>query len=102
MVRYFGLYSRRNKDKDKFIKMIDKKVVQLKKSIENWEYRLLATFGVDPCKCPKCGGKMKFNDIVYPRYGSMREYLKKKFIQEGSDIFEDACSVSWKPHVVER
>ena len=21
---------------------------------------------------------------------------------EGSDIFEDACSVSWQPHVVER
>ena len=30
MVRYFGLYSRRNKDKDKFIKMIDKKIVQIK------------------------------------------------------------------------
>lgn len=54
MVRYFGLYSRRNKDKDQFIKMIDKKIVKIKKSIEKWKYRLLASFGVDPCKCPKC------------------------------------------------
>lgn len=88
MARYFGLYSRRNKDKDKFIKMIDKKIVQIKKSIEKWEYRLLASFGVDTCKCPKCGGKMRFNDIVYPRYGSMREYFKRKFIQEGKDKLE--------------
>ena len=56
--------------------MIDKKIVQIKKSIEKWEYRILASFGVDPCKCPKCGGKMRFNDIVYPRYGSMREQFK--------------------------
>ena len=46
MVKYFGLYSRRNKDKDKFIKIIDDKIVQIKKSIEKWEYRLLASFGV--------------------------------------------------------
>ncbi|NMF08004.1 IS91 family transposase, partial [Clostridium beijerinckii] len=88
MVRYFGLYSRRSKDKDQFIKMIDKKIVQIKKSIERWEYRILASFGVDPCKCPKCGSKMKFNDIVYPRYGSMREYFKKKFINEGKEKLE--------------
>uniref|UniRef100_UPI00261E22B1 transposase n=1 Tax=Clostridium sp. TaxID=1506 RepID=UPI00261E22B1 len=93
MVRYFGLYSRRNKDKDKFIKMIDKKIVQIKKSIEKWEYRLLASFGVDACKCPKCGGKMRFNDIVYARYGSMREYFKKKFIQEGKDKLEKTMEI---------
>jgi hypothetical protein len=69
--------------------MIDKKIVQIKKSIENWEYRLLGSFGVDPCKCPKCGGKMRFNDIVYPRYGSMREYFKDKFISEGKEKLEN-------------
>ena len=93
MVRYFGLYSRRCKDKDQFIKMIDKKIVQIKKSIEKWEYRILASFGVDPCKCPKCGGKMRFNDIVYPRYGSMREYFKNKFINEGKEKLENILGI---------
>ena len=93
MVRYFGLYSRRCKDKDEFIKMIDNKIVQIKKSIEKWEYRILASFGVDPCKCPKCGGKMRFNDIVYPRYGSMREYFKDKFINEGKEKLENILEI---------
>ena len=93
MVRYFGLYSRRCKDKDQFIKMIDKKIVQIKKSIEKWEYRILASFGVDPCKCSKCGGKMRFNDIVYPRYGSMREYFKDKFISEGKEKLENILEI---------
>lgn len=93
MVRYFGLYSRRCKDKDQFIKMIDKKIIQIKKSIEKWEYRILASFGVDPCKCSKCGGKMRFNDIVYPRYGSMREYFKDKFISEGKEKLENILEI---------
>lgn len=45
--------------------MIDKKIVEIKKFIEKWEYRFLVFFGVDLCKCFKCGSKMKFNDIVY-------------------------------------
>ncbi|MDF2883258.1 MAG: transposase [Clostridiaceae bacterium] len=53
MIRYFGLYSRGNKDKGEFIKMIDKKIVQIKKSLEKWEYIILASFEIDPCKCPK-------------------------------------------------
>lgn len=33
MVRYFGIYSRRGKEKCSFIKMIDERIIKLKKSL---------------------------------------------------------------------
>ncbi|WWA22801.1 transposase [Clostridium beijerinckii] len=88
MIRYFGIYSRRSKKKDNFIKMLDDKMIKLRKAISKWEYRILASFGINPCKCPRCGELMKFNDIVYGDNGSMREYFKKKIISEGKENLE--------------
>lgn len=82
MIRYFGIYSSRIKGEVNFIKMLNENILKAMKAIPNWQYRNLATFGVDPCKCPKCNSKMKFNDIVYGKYGSLREYLRQKFIFE--------------------
>jgi hypothetical protein len=93
MIRYFGLYSRRSKGKNNFIKMIDERILKLKRSIANWENRILATFGVDPCKCPNCNKKMSFNDIVYSKYGSIREYLKRKIISENEEKLEKAIEI---------
>ena len=89
MIRYFGIYSRRSKCKVNFIKMIDKMVLSIRKSIANWENRILAITGVDPCKCPNCKNKMRFHDIVYPKYGSMRERLRIKIISENEDKLEE-------------
>ena len=89
MIRYFGIYSRRSKCKVNFIKMIDKMVLSIRKSIANWENRILAIAGVDPCKCPNCKNKMRFHDIVYPKYGSMRERLRIKIISENEDKLEE-------------
>ena len=89
MIRYFGIYSRRSKGKVNFIKMIDKMVLSIRKSIANWENRILAITGVDPCKCPNCNNKMRFHDIVYPKYGSMRERLRIKIISENEDKLEE-------------
>ena len=36
---------------------------------------------------------MRFNDIVYPRYGSMREYFKDKFISEGKEKLENILEI---------
>lgn len=82
MIRYFGIYSRRSRKKDVFIKMLDEKILSIRKLISKWEYRVLAASGVDPCKCPKFGHRMEFYDIVYERYGSIGEYLRKKFIKK--------------------
>ncbi|WP_238902036.1 MULTISPECIES: transposase [unclassified Clostridium] len=90
MIRYFGLYTSRNKLKDNLIKMLDKRILDLKKSIRRWEYRILASFGVEPRKCPVCGESMIFYDIVYKNYGSIRGMLKDKFINEASEKLEKA------------
>lgn len=89
MIRYFGIYSRKSKGKVNFIKMIDKRILSIRKSIANWENRILAIAGVDPCKCPNCKNKMRFHDIVYPKYGSMRERLRIKIISENEDKLEE-------------
>ncbi|MFA8994800.1 transposase [Clostridioides difficile] len=93
MIRYFGIYSRRSRKKDIFIKMLSDKILKIRKSIAKWEYRILAAFGVDPCKCPKCGSTMKFYDIVYGKYGSIRGYIRKKFINEGKEKLEKAIEL---------
>ena len=90
MIRYFGIYSIRSKGKFDFIKMIDKKILSIRKSIANWENRILAIGGINPCKCPNCGNRMKFHDIVYPKYGSMRERLRVKIIEENEKKLEEA------------
>ena len=45
---------------------------------------------MNPCECPNCGNNMRFNDIVYPKYGSMRERLKSKIISENEEKLEKA------------
>lgn len=89
MIRYFGIYSNKNSNQNNFIKMFDEKILKMKKSLGKWQYRILAAFGVDPCKCPKCGEKMIFNDIVYPKYGSIRERMKRKILNHSSMKLEE-------------
>lgn len=93
MIRYFGIYARRSNKKDNFIKMMDEKILKIRKSISKWEYRILAFTGVSPSKCPKCGEQMQFYDIVYGRYGSMRVYLKDKIISENKKKLEEALQI---------
>lgn len=69
--------------------MIDKKILSIRKSIKNWENRILVRSGVDPCKCTNCGNMMRFHDIVYSKYGSMRERLRIKFITESEEKLEE-------------
>ena len=93
MIRYFGIYARRSKKKNNFIKMLDEKIIKIRKSVAKWEYRILASFGVDPCKCQKCNTTMRFNDIVYSKYGSMREYLRKRIVEENEEKLEEVLEL---------
>uniref|UniRef100_UPI00374E88C2 IS91 family transposase n=1 Tax=Clostridium butyricum TaxID=1492 RepID=UPI00374E88C2 len=93
MIRYFGIYSRTKKGQNNFIKMLDDKILRLRKSLYKWEYRILAAFGVSTCNCPKCNKKMRFYDIVYGKYGSIREYLKKKILKETEQKLEEAMEL---------
>lgn len=93
MVRYFGIYSRRTKGKHNFIKMIENSILKLRRLLDKWQYRILATFGVSPCNCPVCNKRMRFYDIVYPKYGSMRNYLKDKIIIDTRKKLEEALEI---------
>lgn len=93
MIRYFGIYSSRIKGEVDLIKMLDDNMLKAMKAVSNWQYRILATFGVDPCRCSKCKCKMKFNDIVYAKYGSMKEYLRRKFIFEAEKLLEETLEL---------
>jgi len=52
------------------LNILDMKIIKLRKAISKWEYRILASFAINHCKCPKCEELMKFNDIVYGDNGS--------------------------------
>lgn len=93
MIRYFGIYSRRSKGRNNFVKMMDDKILKLRKSLYKWENRILASFGVNPCKCAKCNNQMRFYDIVYGKYGSIREYLKNKIIGQTEKQLEEALEI---------
>lgn len=91
MIRYFGICSRRSKGKFDFIKMIDKRILDIRKSIGNWENRILAIAGLDSCECHNFGNKIRFYDIVYTKYGYMREWLRLKTISENEQKLEKVC-----------
>lgn len=79
MIRYYGIYAKNTKHKNKFFKLIDEKVAEFRKKMKNWQTRILLTFGVNPLSCTSCGRQMKFNDIVY--YGvSVKERMKKQIL----------------------
>ncbi|WP_315673281.1 transposase [Clostridium sp. 19966] len=81
MVRYYGIYSRRNRHKNKFFMLINEKLKQEYRKLRKWEYRIMKAFGVDPLRC-KCGALMTFKDIVYPKYGSIREILYERIKEQ--------------------
>lgn len=93
MVRYFGIYSRKTKGKHNFIKMVENSILKLRRSLDKWQYRILATFGVSPCNCPICNKRMRFYDIVYPKHGSMRSYLKDRIISNTRKKLEEALEI---------
>jgi len=81
MVRYYGLYARRRKKKSQQIMSIWKKYKRLKNKKIHWRERIKKSFGHDPLTCPKCGAEMILNDVVYKKYGSMLERLKRRMDQ---------------------
>jgi hypothetical protein len=56
-------------------------ILEMKRKLRKWKYRILKYFGVDVLKCEKCGAQMRFYDIVYEGE-SIREKLKKKILDD--------------------
>lgn len=78
MIRYYGTYSRRSKNKIKEYMTKEQKERKLKNKKTYWRERIMKSFGYDPIKCSNCGEEMQMNDIYYPKYGSMLEIFKQR------------------------
>lgn len=71
MIRYYGIYANRVKRKCKVVKMVNEKIIELKKKYKSWRKRIQLSFGHDPLECAKCGETMILTDIYYPKIGSV-------------------------------
>lgn len=65
MVRYYGIYSRNNRYKGKFIQMVKKEVMEQLRKFRKWKWRIEKTYKVDPMKCEKCGTQMILYEIHF-------------------------------------
>jgi hypothetical protein len=81
MIRYYGIYTSRNKRKKVIIFFRDK-YDQLKRKADCWRMRLIKTYGYDPLKCSNCGNIMELTDIYYKNYGSVLEYWERRMLEE--------------------
>jgi len=82
MVRYYGIYSRNNRHKNKFIKLVDEKMIEQLRKLRKWKYRIMKSFGHDPLSCEKCNSKMELYDIYHKKYGSMLNRYEQKIRRE--------------------
>lgn len=82
MVRHYGLYARTKKSKVRGIKTIGEMREELKAKRRTWRYRIKKSFGIDPLRCEKCGRVMYSYDIVWPKYGSLLDIMRKRMVKE--------------------
>lgn len=78
IVRYYGIYASHAKKRPHLIKMVDEKILELKRKYKTWRFRIMKAFGHDPLSCPKCGTSMEIIDIYYPKYGSVLEMIQQR------------------------
>ena len=71
MIRYYGLYANKRKDKPRIMKMLSEKLIEFAEKHKSWRKRIQMSFGHDPLSCPKCKTEMVLIDIVYPVIGSV-------------------------------
>lgn len=79
LIRHYGLYARVKFRKVKEIierifrdvKSISQEFISFLKSSISTDYRgrLQKSFGIDPFRCPRCGGELILYEIWHPKYG---------------------------------
>ena len=65
MVRRFGIYSRRSKNKTP-------KKKKLFKTKSSWAEHFFKTFGINPLICRKCSSPLHLLEIFHVRYGTIQ------------------------------
>ena len=68
-IRYYGCYNESTKLVTDKVKEIfgkyNKKVIELKRSINKWRLNIELSFNIDPLKCPKCDTIMLYTESVW-------------------------------------
>jgi len=85
MIRYYGMYSKNNKHKGKFFKLLKDKILEELKKLDKWEYRILKEFGVDPLKCSKCKNRMKLRGIIIENKGNCIKEIYNELKRRGKN-----------------
>lgn len=81
MVRHYGIYSRRRKRNAQLIMSVWKKFRKIQNKRTYWRERIIKSFGHDPLLCPNCGEEMVLNDIVFEKYGSMLDRMRRRMLE---------------------
>ena len=68
-IRYYGCYNESTKLVTEKVKEMfgkyNKKVIELKRSINKWRLNNELSFNIDPLKCPKCDTIMLYTESVW-------------------------------------
>ena len=78
MIRYGGLYARHRESDKKLNRAIPKEKHAFIRSFNKWRTAILAAFGYDPLKCPKCGATMLFVELYFKHKRVSLEELYKR------------------------
>lgn len=92
LIRHYGLYSRVKFQQVKaiidtlfkFVKTASQGFFSFLTSTPSKDYRsrLQNSFGIDPFKCPKCGGELILYEVWHPQYGSVYSIFRDENWQE--------------------
>lgn len=64
MIRYYGIYARHHKADLLIRRAISKEKHSIYLSFNRWRDSILASFGYDPLRCPKCSTTMGFFRVI--------------------------------------
>jgi hypothetical protein len=89
MIRYYGIYAQKRKNKCKVLKMLNEKLAEYHNKYKSWRKRIHLSFGHDPLLCPKCKSEMTLIDIYYPQIGSIMSLIhKREYEKMEQEVFE--------------
>ena len=78
----YGIYARHRKDDSKLRRAISKEKQRIFLSFNRWRDSILASFGYDPLRCPKCGATMLFLELYHNKKRVPLDELYDKVMQK--------------------
>ena len=114
LIRHYGLYSRVKFKQAKaiidklfrFVKTASQEFFSFLTSNPSKDYRsrLQNSFGIDPFKCPKCGGELILYEVWHPKYGIVYSIFRDENWKEAdiSYVVEEEPSSEQQERFIQR